>query len=247
LSALLTSEENPEIVIVGGRKFWQFSDRMLPVVSGGDGSTEDDETEEDEDETEDDESEDDETEDEDDKSSDDSVDSLKARLAAAEAEKLKVAKSSKRNARDAKKLRLELDALKAKGADTDKAADEDAIALARAEARAEAIAEQKPKLIKQAARAAFVSAGLQGSPDRLVKLLDMDDIEIDDDGDIEGLDDQVEELKAEFPKLFGSDEEEVVLKRQTKKVDLGDKSKKAAKKEKTVDELQAEALLSGRS
>ena len=57
--------------------------------------------------------------------------------------------------------------------------------------------------IKQiAARGALQSAGLQGKPDRLVGLLDLTDVTVDDNGNPQGLDDQVKALQDEFPGLF---------------------------------------------
>lgn len=58
--------------------------------------------------------------------------------------------------------------------------------------------------VNQAARAALSGAGVQsGNVARLVKLLDLDEIQIDDDGEIvEGLDEQIETLKSELPQLF---------------------------------------------
>lgn len=66
-------------------------------------------------------------------------------------------------------------------------------------------------LVKTAARTAFVEAGLvlpKGNSDsamaRVVKLLDLDDLQITDDGQIDGLREQVEEIRGDFPELFGT-------------------------------------------
>lgn len=72
---------------------------------------------------------------------------------------------------------------------------------------AEAVEKQwKPKLIKQTARAALVEAGAAGSPERLLKLLDMDALSVDDDGDVVGLESEVDRLKDEFAELFARPE-----------------------------------------
>lgn len=70
-------------------------------------------------------------------------------------------------------------------------------------------AKYKPVLVRQAARAAFAEAGLlapKGKTDaalsRVMRLLDHDDLDVDENGDISGLDDQISEIKAEFPELF---------------------------------------------
>lgn len=67
----------------------------------------------------------------------------------------------------------------------------------------------KPLLVNQAAKAAFVSAGLklpEGREDsvmkRVLKQLDMEDLELDEDGEVDGLDDQIADIKADFPELF---------------------------------------------
>jgi len=58
--------------------------------------------------------------------------------------------------------------------------------------------------VNQAARAALASSGVQtNNVGRLVKLLDLEDIQIDDNGEItDGLDEQIESLKSELPQLF---------------------------------------------
>ena len=60
------------------------------------------------------------------------------------------------------------------------------------------------KLKKIAARSALVAAGLQGKPDRLAAVLDLDAIEVDDDGNVSGLEAQVKDLKKEYPGLFST-------------------------------------------
>lgn len=69
-------------------------------------------------------------------------------------------------------------------------------------AQGEAEGKWKPMYVRQAARAALAQAGLIGKPDRLLKLLDVDEIEVDEDGTLTGLDAQVRDLKAEYRDLF---------------------------------------------
>ena len=76
-----------------------------------------------------------------------------------------------------------------------------AIAKAKAEAAEEAEKTWKPRLVKAHALAAFAAAGCK-SPERAARLVDLDSITFDDDGNPEGLDDQVEELKEDMPELF---------------------------------------------
>lgn len=76
-----------------------------------------------------------------------------------------------------------------------------ALAKAKAEAAEEAEKLWKPRLVKAHARAALAAAGCK-SPERTARLVDLDSITFDDDGNPEGLDDQVEELKTDMPELF---------------------------------------------
>lgn len=75
------------------------------------------------------------------------------------------------------------------------------LAKAKADALTEAESTWKPRLVKAHALAAFAAAGAK-SPERMARLLDLDSITFDDDGNPEGLDDQVEDLKADMPELF---------------------------------------------
>lgn len=67
----------------------------------------------------------------------------------------------------------------------------------------ERVAEKyKGIVVRSEAKAAFVEAGLKGSPAKLIKLIDLDEVEVDDDGDVVGLEDQIKQIKKEFPELF---------------------------------------------
>lgn len=106
------------------------------------------------------------------------------------------------------------DARQAKRAGTSAASGDEGspdAAKAVADATAAAEAKYKPLVVKAAARAAFVEAGLvlqTGKADtamaRAIRLLDLDDIDLTDDGAAEGLAEQVAEIKADFPELFAA-------------------------------------------
>lgn len=51
---------------------------------------------------------------------------------------------------------------------------------------------------------------------KITKLIDLDQIQLDDDGNVTGLDEQIESVKSEFPELFET-------KRSAPKVDAADK------------------------
>lgn len=103
---------------------------------------------------------------------------------------------------EAKTRREELAALRKAG--------EDADGKAAREAAEAAEKRFKPVAVRSAARAAFLEAGLQGAtPERvakLVRMLDLDALDVDDSGDVTGLADQVASVKADYPELFKATE-----------------------------------------
>jgi hypothetical protein len=70
------------------------------------------------------------------------------------------------------------------------------------EAREEGEKRYRAPLVKAAARAALSEAGLGGSTDRVLRLLDLDVLSVDDDGDVVGLDGEVARIKDEYPEFF---------------------------------------------
>lgn len=119
-------------------------------------------------------------------------------------------------------------------------------ARALEEARAEVESRYKPLVVRTAAKAAFLTAGIATSAgdtdtkvSRLIRLLNLDDIEIDEDGDVLGLDDQVDQLKDTFPELFQrAKEPEPVRKVRAPKGDTGAKTA-TPPKPKTIGEMVA--------
>lgn len=84
------------------------------------------------------------------------------------------------------------------------------VAQAVREAEERKTAEYRGMVVNQAARAAMSEAGVQSSNvARLVRLLNLDDVQLDDDGEAtEGLSDQIEALRTEMPQLFRAPEPE---------------------------------------
>lgn len=70
------------------------------------------------------------------------------------------------------------------------------------EAREQGEARYRAPLVKAAARAALSEAGLNGSTDRVLRLLDLEALSVDDDGDVIGIDGEVDRLRSEFPEFF---------------------------------------------
>jgi hypothetical protein len=84
-------------------------------------------------------------------------------------------------------------------------------AVREAEERAEA--RYKPIAVKKAVRAALIQAGATASVEgdksksearlaRLMKLVEIGDLSIDDDGEVLGVEEQVDALRADYPELF---------------------------------------------
>lgn len=96
----------------------------------------------------------------------------------------------------------------------------------------------KSRFVTVAATAALTAAGGK-NPAKLLRLLDTSDLEVDDDGDVDGLEDQIDELKGEFPELFG----QVVKaekKTSSRRPDVSNKT--ATTKKLSASEIQAAAL-----
>lgn len=84
-------------------------------------------------------------------------------------------------------------------------ANEDEHERAVREAREAGEARYRAPLMKAAARAALSEAGVSGSTDRVLRLVDLDALTVDDDGDIVGLEGEVERVKSEYPEFFQSE------------------------------------------
>lgn len=64
----------------------------------------------------------------------------------------------------------------------------------------------KKLFVNTAAKSALTEAGLTTGTDRFLKLIDFSAVEVDDNGNISGLDDQISELKDEFKELLAPKE-----------------------------------------
>jgi hypothetical protein len=81
------------------------------------------------------------------------------------------------------------------------------------EAEEKAEARYKPIAVRKAVRAALIEAGATAATEgdkekteariaRLMKLVDVGDLSIDDDGEVLGVDEQIDGLRADYPELF---------------------------------------------
>lgn len=78
-----------------------------------------------------------------------------------------------------------------------------------AKAAAEKAADEKylPRIKRSAVKTALVAAGLADADKAdvlkaAVRLVDLEDLDVDEDGDVDGVDDAVAELKSKFPGMF---------------------------------------------
>lgn len=91
--------------------------------------------------------------------------------------------------------------------DAEKAAREHQEAIEAA--KLEAANKYKPVVVKNFVEKELISAGVKPNRiSRLVKLMDMSDIEVDDKFNVLGVEEQIEELREEYPELFTAYAEE---------------------------------------
>jgi len=206
----------------------------------------------DEDEDDDDLDEDDDDEDEDDEDSEKSPEELRAELKNIRAALSSANGQSKKRRQKLQQQRkdheAELDRLRAgkkskskDDEDDDEKIDADAI---REAARREARAESDERTKKAEARGALRGAGVDG--DRVAKavgLLDLSELDVDDDGNVDGLDDAIDELKREWPELFPGKGEK---RRRPGSGPRSDDEGERGKRKLSTNQRQARALLGQR-
>lgn len=218
LSAPSLLEGGVDELVPGWAHMYSSTDPFMPWHADGGEEKDDDEGDEDPEEKEDDTEEDDlEEEDEDAGKTPEELAAEVKRLRAAYLKKLRQGKnrSTRIQALEADKqtydtklaeMSEELKALREAGG---KAGEVDTAAQQRINELIEAAKEEgkssfKPVVIRMAARSELMAAGARATVvDRLVKMIDTEDVDIDDeDGSID-LTDQVLQLKKELPELFG--------------------------------------------
>lgn len=128
---------------------------------------------------------------------------------ASEIDKMRTA--LKKANKEAAKFRNELKDLRTQSeSDSEKAVRE-----AAEQATNEVESKYKRHLVQAEARAQLAEMGLSTKADRFLKMLDLEDITVDDEGDIAGLKDQLLAIKGDFPEVF---------KKKLPSADLGPKS-----------------------
>lgn len=116
-----------------------------------------------------------------------------------------------------KELEKEIKALKRQN----ESETERAIREASEKAAEEASEVWKSKYVTAEIRTALTDAGVTKASDRLLNLIDLESVSIDEDGTVSGIDEQIEDLKKEFPELFN-------LKKRVGKGDTATKTESSA-------------------
>lgn len=229
-------EKMHDWITTGERPLPFFVSPFAKSASGG--KSRDDEDEED-DGDEDDEDEDDEDEDDDeDEFADLSEAEIRAELKKATERLTKAGGSVKSKRASIRKLKRELeDARKPKPSGKSKAPDLDAI---RDAAKAEAKAEADTRIKRSEAKAALVAAGVSREQAAdLVGFVKLDDLDIDDDGEVEGLDDEIERIQKKYPTFFAKP----TRRRRESVAGGGDRGGEGARPKKPLTASQRQAAL----
>lgn len=132
----------------------------------------------------------------------------------------------------------------------DTAADgDDAAAEQVRKAGEDAAAKYKPVAIRAAAKSALLEANFQRPTDerikKIIKRLDLEDIDVDDDGDVIGLQEQIEQLMEDFPELFTAPVAETTVepvKRRAPRMDASDRKPGAVEPKSTGERLAARII-----
>ena len=197
-------------ITTGERPLPFFLSPFAKSASGGK-SKRDDDDEDDDDSDDDDDEDDDDSDDDDDEDDDEFADlseaEIRAELKKATERLTKAGGSVKSKRASIRKLKRELEeakkprpAGKKKADDDDDAPDLDAI---RDAAKAEAKAEADTRIKRSEAKAALIAAGVSREQAvDLVGFVKFDDLDLDDDGEVEGLDDEIERIQKKYPAFF---------------------------------------------
>jgi hypothetical protein len=101
----------------------------------------------------------------------------------------------------------------------------------------------KKRVVRQAAKAALLEAGLQGDPTKLARLVDEDDVEVDDDGEIaDGLEEQIDSIKEDYPDLFEDKNASPAKSTRRTRIDGGNRERPPARKLSSAEKIQQQAL-----
>lgn len=163
------------------------------------------------------------------------------------AELLKAIKRRQAATAKARELQTKLDEMARKN-ETDS---EKAVREAIEKTSSALVGKYKPALVKTGAEAALLAAapknGKAGIP-RLIKLMDMDAIDVSDDLELEGVEEEVTRLQEEYPELFGGEvstetTDEKPATRQKRTTTTTSKSQDGAGKKPAEKKMSASELI----
>lgn len=101
----------------------------------------------------------------------------------------------------------------------------------------------KTRVVRQAAKAALLEAGLQGDATRLARLVNESEVEVDDDGEIaDGLDEQIESIKEDYPDLFEDKNATPPKNARRARIDGGNRDRPPPRKMTSAERIQQQAL-----
>lgn len=92
----------------------------------------------------------------------------------------------------------------------------------------------KTRALKAEARVSLSDQGIKDA-DRILKYVDLDGVDFDDEGNLTGLDDKLNEIKSDFPELFD-------VKRRAGRSSADIHEKTPTKEQKSVTENQVDSL-----
>lgn len=107
----------------------------------------------------------------------------------------------------------------------------------------------KKRVVRQAAKASLLQAGLIGDATKLARLIDEDNVDVDEDGEVtDGLDEQIEEIRGDYPDLFEDRTAERKQRRQgLRGIDGGDRGdRRPARTLSSAERIQEMALRGGK-
>lgn len=84
----------------------------------------------------------------------------------------------------------------------------------------EEVGKWKTRALKAEAKSVLEAGGIKGA-DRILKYINLDGVDFDDEGNLTGLDDKVNEVKTDFPELFDAKRR---AGRQSADIHAGDKA-----------------------
>jgi len=148
------------------------------------------------------------------------------------AELLKAIKARQAAKKRLREMEAEIRAEKAKN----ESESERKVREAQEKALAAATNKYKPALVKAGATAAILAAGPKRGKEgvaRLLKLMDLDAIDLTEDNDLEGVDEEVLRLQEEYPELF-IDPAEEAKKEKEKEKEEGDEDEKRTVRRRTT-------------